>query len=188
MTCEPAAGWTPDLTRGLLEFLEPSTGAVYYTIPNHAVRFHAEAETELMIGVLEGDDIDVSSDPAGAPPTETLVVSRPRKERLRTSTIYLQMNFWYDETGVPHPNAGQGRYLNWANLSAVADVTLNKGTNYDAYSTAGLQTVRWTPYTGAGTVTIPEVHVMPPQPGNLTRGIGMTVTLPFEITDPSPLP
>lgn len=165
--CVPFPTWVPDLDNGKLEFLDAPTAT--FTIPNYMIRWEGDADTELDVATFEGDDY----------PTLTSVVSLPMIEGAREPTLHCEMTFWSNAAGTLHTNANKGWHLNHATLSAIANITTT--------DTNGLQTLRWTPYSGATPITF-EAHVMPPTLDNAAPGRGCAVSWPIIVPDPSGLP
>lgn len=166
LSCQPGTvGWEPDYTAGKLVFVDNDD----YTLPNYAVRFTDSGPFELHVATLSGDDVEVISGTVGY----------PRVERKRTARMALQMLFGTSPDGTPWPTVAEGMVKNWADLTALSDLTVT--------DVQGLQTVEYTPYVGATTYTF-EAHVMPPIVGEVTNGLGMTFGLILEVPDPSTLP
>lgn len=161
--CVPFPTWAVDDENGKLEFLDAPGGT--FTIPNQMIRWEGEADSELDQAVYDGDNhLAYDGD-----------VPLPVIEGERLPSLHCEMTFWSDPDGTLYDNATEGMYANLAILAAIANLTTT--------ATAGLQTLRWTPYNGA-TPSEFEAHVLPIVFKDPAPGRGMSLTIPLVIQDP----
>ncbi|MFZ4431620.1 MAG: hypothetical protein ACOYOQ_00335 [Microthrixaceae bacterium] len=135
-----------------------------YTLPNPAVRHIEQGFFELLVASYKGDNAE----------TVRAFVPMARREKNRTANIPLAMNFWWDSTGAKFTDPMEGWITNWNELQAQAAATVS--------GTTGLQTLTFTPYTGADPLII-QAQVAPPTLGEAAQGKGVMCGLVVEIPD-----
>ena len=137
-----------------------------YTIPNPCLRWDENADLDLYVRELVGDDLE----------STTAMVPQPRREKGRRASFGLEMHHVVSSAGTPATtDAARQRQIkeNLAELAETAAASL---------ATNGTQDVTVTPWTGATPITVSMV-VLPPILGDRIGGVGYKVGLVVVLPD-----